>query len=114
MGFNAYRFSISWPRVFPSGTGRVNQAGLDHYRRVVDCCLEHGIEPWVTLYHWDLPQALEDRGGWTNRDIVNWFSEYTSVVVDALGDRVRNWMIFNESFSFTVLGYPLGAHAPGR
>ncbi|MEI8081088.1 MAG: family 1 glycosylhydrolase, partial [Actinomycetes bacterium] len=114
MGFNAYRFSISWPRVLPSGIGQVNQAGLDHYRRVVDSCLENGVEPWLTLYHWDLPQALEDKGGWTNRDVVKWFSEYVSVVVDALSDRVTNWMIFNETLSFTLLGYLLGAHAPGR
>ena len=114
MGFNAYRFSVSWPRILPSGVGRVNQAGLDHYRRMIDSCLENGVEPWVTLYHWDLPQALEDKGGWTNRDIVGWFSEYVAVVVEALSDRATNWMIFNETLSFTMLGYLLGAHAPGR
>ena len=114
MGFGAYRFSIAWPRVFPDGTGRVNQAGLDHYSRVVDACLAAGVEPWVTLYHWDLPSALEARGGWTNREIVGWFSDYVSVVVAALGDRVSHWMVFNEPFSFVGLGYLLGAHAPGR
>lgn len=114
MGFGAYRFSISWPRVMPDGTGAVNAAGLDYYSRVVDACLAAGIEPWVTLYHWDLPAALERRGGWTNREIVGWFSDYVSVVVAALGDRVRHWMVFNEPLSFTMLGYLLGAHAPGR
>ena len=114
MGFSAYRFSISWPRVMPDGTGAVNAAGLDYYSRVVDACLAAGIEPWVTLYHWDLPAALERRGGWTNREIVGWFSDYVSVVVAALGDRVRQWMVFNEPLSFTMLGYLLGAHAPGR
>lgn len=114
MGFGAYRFSISWPRVIPDGTGAVNQAGLDYYSRVVDACLEAGVEPWVTLYHWDLPAALEHRGGWTNRDVVSWFSDYVSTVVSALGDRVKHWMVFNEPLSFVMLGYLLGAHAPGR
>jgi len=114
MGFDAYRFSISWPRVMPDGTGAVNQAGLDYYSRVVDACLAAGVEPWVTLYHWDLPAALERRGGWTNREIIGWFSDYVATVVAALGDRVRHWMVFNEPLSFTMLGYLLGAHAPGR
>ena len=111
MGFSAYRFSISWPRVMPDGTGAVNAAGLDYYSRVVDACLAAGIEPWVTLYHWDLPAALERRGGWTNREIVGWFSDYVSVVVAALGDRVRQWMVFNEPLSFTMLGYLLARAA---
>ena len=114
MGFGAYRFSISWPRVFPDGTGAVNQLGLDYYSRVVDACLAAGVEPWVTLYHRDLPASLERRGGWTNREIVGWFTEYVSTVVGALGDRVKHWMVFNEPLSFTMLGYLLGAHAPGR
>lgn len=114
MGFGAYRFSISWARILPDGVGAVNTAGLDHYHRVVDACLEAGIEPWVTLYHWDLPQALENRGGWTNRDIVNWFGDYCGTVADALGDRVSHWMVFNETLSFTILGHLLGVHAPGR
>lgn len=113
LGFNAKRFSISWPRVLPSGTGAVSTAGLDFYSRVVDACLEHGLEPWVTLYHWDLPQALHERGGWPNRDIVGWFSEYTGVVADRLGDRVKRWMIFNEPLSFCAGGYLIGVHAPG-
>lgn len=114
MGFGAYRFSISWPRILPDGTGTVNPAGLDHYSRVVDACLAASVEPWVTLYHWDLPAAVERRGGWANRDIVDWFGEYVSTVVGALGDRVRHWMVFNEPLSFVMLGYLLGAHAPGR
>ncbi|MCX7620773.1 MAG: family 1 glycosylhydrolase, partial [Acidimicrobiales bacterium] len=113
LGFGAKRFSISWPRVLPHGTGRVEQRGLDFYRRVVDQCLDNGIEPWITLYHWDLPQALQDRGGWSNREVVNWFSEYAAVVAEALGDRVRHWMVFNEPLSFTLLGYLVGVHAPG-
>jgi beta-glucosidase len=113
LGFDAQRFSVSWPRVLPEGTGRVNQAGLDFYRRVVDACLETGVEPWVTLYHWDLPEALHRRGGWANRDVVGWFEEYVGVVVDALGDRVRHWMVFNEPCSFVLMGYLAGLHAPG-
>ncbi|MCU1454550.1 MAG: beta-galactosidase [Acidimicrobiales bacterium] len=113
LGFGAQRFSISWPRVLPDGTGRVNRAGLDFYSRVVDACLERGVEPWVTLYHWDLPEALQRRGGWANRDIVDWFGEYVGVVADALGDRVRHWMIFNEPCSFTLVGHLAGQHAPG-
>ncbi|HBX78023.1 MAG TPA: beta-glucosidase [Acidimicrobiaceae bacterium] len=114
MGFTAYRFSISWPRVIPGGIGPCNEVGIEYYSRVVDSCLAAGIEPWVTLYHWDLPAALEARGGWTNPEVVSWFVEYVTVVVDALGDRVSRWMLFNEPLSFTVLGYLLGVHAPGR
>ena len=113
LGFDAQRFSISWPRVLPSGTGTVNEAGLDFYDRVVDSCLEHGVEPWVTLYHWDLPLALHERGGWANRDIVGWFGEYVGVVADRLGDRVKDWMVFNEPASFAMGGYLAGIHAPG-
>lgn len=113
LGFNAKRFSVSWPRVLPTGTGEVNAAGLDFYSRVVDACLEHGLEPWVTLYHWDLPQALQDRRGWSNRDIVGWFSEYTDVVASRLGDRVKRWMVFNEPLSFCAGGYLIGVNAPG-
>jgi beta-glucosidase len=114
LGFGAQRFSVGWPRILPDGTGRVNQAGLDFYSRLVDANLERGIEPWATLYHWDLPQVLEDRGGWVNRDIVGWFGEYVSTVVDKLGDRVTNWMLFNEPCSFIHGGYLSGYHAPGR
>ncbi len=114
MGFDAYRFSLSWPRICPDGDGRINQAGLDHYRRMVDACLAAGIEPWVTLYHWDLPQTLEDAGGWPNRDTVFRFADYAGIVGAALGDRVTHWMVFNEALSFTLLGHMVGAHAPGR
>lgn len=114
LGFNAQRFSIGWPRVLPTGTGTVNQKGLDFYSRVVDANLERGIEPWATLYHWDLPQALHERGGWTNRDILGWFEEYAGVVTEALGDRVKHWMIFNEPCSFIQGGYLAGIHAPGQ
>jgi beta-glucosidase len=113
MGFGANRFSISWPRVLPEGTGRINPAGIDYYSRLVDACLEVGLDPWVTLYHWDLPQALQDRGGWANRDVLGWWEEYVGVMADALGDRVRHWMAFNEPLSFCVVGHLLGVHAPG-
>ncbi len=113
LGFDAKRFSISWPRVLPEGTGRVNPAGLDFYSRVVDECLAAGVEPWITLYHWDLPQRLQERGGWANRDVVGWFGEYVEAVAGRLGDRVRHWMVFNEPLSFCVVGHLLGVHAPG-
>lgn len=114
MGFGVKRFSISWPRILPEGSGRVNAAGLDFYDRVVDSCLAHGLDPWVTLYHWDMPQCVNDRGGWTSRRTVDEFAEYCGVVAERLGDRVKNWMIFNEPASFLLLGYLLGFHAPGR
>ncbi len=113
LGFDAQRFSISWPRVLPNGTGRVNHAGLDFYDRVVDACLERGVEPWVTLYHWDLPEDLHRRGGWTDRSVLGWFEEYVDVVAARLGDRVRHWMVVNEPASFTLAGYLAGHHAPG-
>jgi beta-glucosidase len=113
LGFDAQRFSISWPRVLPEGTGRVNAKGLDFYSRVVDECLEAGVDPWVTLYHWDLPEALQRQGGWANRSIVGWFEEFVGTVVDALGDRVQDWMVFNEPCSFVLGGYLSGLHAPG-
>jgi beta-glucosidase len=109
-----FRFSISWSRVFPEGTGSVNQAGIDYYNRVIDYCIKQGVEPWVTLYHWDLPHALELKGGWTNREIINWFTEFVTVCAQNFGDRVKNWMIMNEPSVFTGAGYFLGIHAPGR
>ena len=109
-----YRFSISWSRIFPDGTGRVNEAGVDFYNRVIDFCLEMGIEPWITLYHWDLPYELEKRGGWTNRDVISWFSDYVAFCVQQFGDRVKHWMVMNEPMAFTGAGYFLGIHAPGR
>jgi beta-glucosidase len=113
LGFAAQRFSISWPRIVPIGRGFVNRAGLDHYSRVTDACLERGIEPWVTLYHWDLPQALQDAGGWANRSTVGRFADYAHAVAERLGDRVHHWIIFNEPSVFTSLGYLMGIHAPG-
>ena len=110
-----FRFSISWPRVMPDGTkATINQAGIDFYNRVIDFCLECGIEPWVTLYHWDLPHELELKGGWTNREIVNWFSDYVTLCATQFGDRVKHWMVMNEPSVFVGAGYFLGIHAPGR
>jgi beta-glucosidase len=113
-GLDAYRFSIGWPRVLPEGTGRANEAGLAFYDRLVDGCLERGIEPWACLYHWDLPQALEERGGWPVRDSVGWFADYAQLVAQRLGDRVKRWATFNEPSNPAVLGYATGVHAPGR
>jgi beta-glucosidase len=109
-----YRFSISWSRIFPLGTGIVNQAGVDYYNRIIDTCLKNDIEPWITLYHWDLPEALHQQGGWTNRDIIQWFGNYVAFTVKQFGDRVNRWMILNEPMVFTGAGYFLGVHAPGN
>lgn len=109
-----FRFSISWPRIMPTGIHPVNQAGIDYYNKIIDSLLEQGIEPWVTLYHWDLPHALEVKGGWTNRESVSWFSEYVEVCAKHFGDRVKNWMVINEPSVFTGAGYFLGIHAPGK
>ncbi|MGZ3946388.1 MAG: glycoside hydrolase family 1 protein, partial [Mucilaginibacter sp.] len=109
-----FRFSISWTRILPYGTGEVNIAGVDYYNRVIDHCLSQGIEPWVTIYHWDLPQALELKGGWTNRDIIEWFTQYTAVCAKYFGDRVKHWMVMNEPSVFSGAGYFFGIHAPGR
>ncbi len=113
MGLHAYRLSISWPRVQPQGVGPVNSAGLAFYDRLVDALLSAGIEPYVTLFHWDLPLALYHRGSWLNRDSSDWFADYTRVVVDRLSDRVKNWMTFNEPSVFLQMGYQTGIHAPG-
>lgn len=96
------------------GTGKPNEEGIAFYNRLIDKCLELGIEPWVTLYHWDLPQELEEKGGWTNRGIIDWFKEYVSLCIEALGDRVKYWMVLNEPLVFVGAGYFLGVHAPGR
>jgi beta-glucosidase len=114
LGLSAYRFSTSWPRVLPSGTGRVNAAGLDFYSRLVDVLLEHEIQPFLTLYHWDLPAALEDRGGWPNAEIADWFAEYARTMHRALGDRVKMWATINEPWVVMDQGYVEGRHAPGR
>ena len=109
-----FRFSISWPRIFPNGTGEINEAGVAYYNQLIDYCLEQGIEPWITLYHWDLPHALELKGGWTNREIVDWFADYTAWCARLFGDRVKNWMVMNEPAVFTGAGYFFGIHAPGK
>ena len=114
LGLPAYRFSIAWPRVQPQGSGTVSATGLDFYRALVDELLEHGIEPVATLYHWDLPQGLEDVGGWTSRATAERFADYAAVVAGALGDRVRHWTTINEPWCASMLGYAAGIHAPGR
>ncbi|MCB0916319.1 MAG: beta-glucosidase [Actinobacteria bacterium] len=114
LGFSAYRFSLSWPRIQPTGSSRVNRAGLDHYRRVIEECLANGIEPWVTLYHWDLPQGLQDTGGWTNRETAHRFTDYAQIVGEALGDLVEHWMLFNEPLNIVISGHLVGNFAPGK
>jgi beta-glucosidase len=119
LGIGAYRFSLAWPRIQPegglgSGATRSNQAGLDFYHRLIDELLSAGIEPVVTLYHWDLPQALEDAGGWPERDTAYRFADYAGVCFDAFGDRVRRWITLNEPWCSSILGYLEGVHAPGR
>jgi beta-glucosidase len=114
MNIPNFRFSISWSRLFPDGMGYPNQMGIDFYNRLIDQCLELNIEPWITLYHWDLPLELEKLGGWTNRDIVFWFGQYVSFCISTFGDRVKNWMVLNEPMVFTGAGYFLGVHAPGK
>ncbi len=114
LGVDSYRFSIAWPRIQPTGVGPINRAGLGFYERLVDGLLEAGIRPFPTLYHWDLPQALEDAGGWASRDTADRFADYTALMLDALGDRVRDWSLFNEPFIFSSRGYLLGRYAPGR
>ena len=114
MNFKTFRFSLSWPRILPEGTGTPNQKGIDFYHKVIDKCLSDGIEPWITLYHWDMPQVLEARGGWANRDIINWFSEYVETVTKEYGSKVKNWMVINEQLSFTGGGYMEGIFAPGK
>jgi beta-glucosidase len=114
LGMQAYRFSVSWSRVLPEGTGRVNPKGLDFYSRLVDELLENGIEPLLTLYHWDLPAALDDKGGWLNRDCAQWFAEYGDVLYRALDGRVKKWVTLNEPWVITDGGYLHGALAPGH
>ncbi|GGJ57093.1 GH1 family beta-glucosidase [Deinococcus roseus] len=113
LGLNSYRFSISWPRVLPEGQGRINSKGLDFYDRLIDGLLQRNIDPFVTLYHWDLPQALQDQGGWVNRDTAHHFAEYADVVSQKLGDRVSHWITHNEPFCTSMLGHLFGVHAPG-
>jgi beta-glucosidase len=114
LGLNAYRFSIAWPRIFPSGSGDLNQAGLEFYRQLAEGCLERGITPYATLYHWDLPQPLEDAGGWLNRDTAARFRDYAAATQQALGDVVSHWITLNEPWCSAFLGYAVGVHAPGK
>ncbi len=114
LNISHYRFSISWSRILPQGVGAVNHKGIDFYNKMIDFCLELGIEPWITLYHWDLPEALQQKGGWTNRDIIHWFSYYVDCCIKYFGDRVKYWMVLNEPMVFTGAGYFLGVHAPGK
>ncbi|MEU0398812.1 GH1 family beta-glucosidase [Streptomyces sp. NPDC006197] len=114
LGLDAYRFSVSWPRILPTGAGKVETRGLDFYDRLVDALLAAGIEPTPTLFHWDLPQALEDEGGWLNRETAHRFAEYAAVTADRLGDRVKRWITLNEPFVHMSFGYGFGVHAPGR
>lgn len=114
LGFNTFRFSISWPRILPDGMGRVNKEGVAFYHRLIDECLNLGLTPYVTLYHWDLPHALEKEGGWTNYRITRWFNRFATVCAEEFGDKVKHWIILNEPMGFTSLGYMLGKHAPGK
>jgi len=114
LNLKSLRFSIAWPRIQPLGRGAVNDKGLDFYKRFIDAVLEAGMRPYPTLYHWDLPQPLEDAGGWPNRDTAQRLADYAEIVVKAIGDRVKEWTILNEPYVFTVLGYGIAIHAPGR
>ncbi|MGR5140192.1 glycoside hydrolase family 1 protein [Photobacterium sp. DNB23_23_1] len=113
MGLESYRFSISWARILPNGTGKINQKGIDFYNKLIDECLKHGIVPFVTLYHWDLPLPLEKDGSWLNKKTVDAYVEYAKVCFEAFGDRVKHFITFNETVVFTALGYLTGAHPPG-
>ena len=114
MHIKNFRLSLAWTRILPEGRGRINWKGIDFYHRLFDYCLETGIDPWVTLYHWDLPFALESKGGWTNRDIIYWFQDYVALCIKQFGDKVNHWMIMNEPMVFVGAGYFLGVHAPGK
>src|SRR5580704_15644093 len=113
LGVDAYRFSVAWSRVLPNGRGAVNEAGLAFYDRLIDELIAAGIEPWLCLYHWDLPQALDDLGGWTSRDSAGWFADYAALVARRYGDRVKRFATFNEPSVFTLFGYAFAGHAPG-
>ncbi len=114
LGFSVFRFSISWPRILPEGIGRVNKEGIAFYHRVIDECLRLGLTPYITLYHWDLPAALEKEGGWASHLMGKWFNRYVTLCAEEYGDKVKDWIVLNEPFGFTSLGYMLGKHAPGR
>jgi beta-glucosidase len=114
MGFKAFRFSISWSRIFPDESGQVNPEGVAFYHKVIDACIKRGVEPWVTLYHWDLPLYLQERGGWSNRETISNFSNYVSFCAKEFGSKVQHWMVMNEPAAFVGLGYLVGMHAPGH
>ncbi len=114
LGFKIFRFSISWARILPFGIGKVNQEGIDFYHRIIAECLAHDIIPYITLYHWDLPEVLSKKGGWTAFSINSYFNEFVSLCAKTYGDKVKDWIIINEPFGFTSLGYMLGIHAPGE
>ncbi|MFM5952487.1 MAG: family 1 glycosylhydrolase, partial [Micrococcales bacterium] len=113
LGIQTYRFSFAWPRMFPTGDSRREQRGFDFYKRVINELLENDIEPFATAYHWDLPQALQDNGGWANRDIVSTFADYAGTLVEEFGDVVKLWSTLNEPWCTSWLGYGVGVHAPG-
>jgi len=114
LNLKSYRFSISWPRIQPTGTGAPNMKGIDYYSRLVDTMLANGMRPFCTIYHWDLPQELEERGGWPNRDLANYYAEYAGILAKHLGDRITVWAPFNMPWSFTYMGYGVGTFPPGR
>ena len=114
LGFSVFRFSISWSRILPDGIGRVNKEGIAFYHKLIDECLQLGLIPFITLYHWDLPQAFEKEGGWTSYRVLRWFNRFATICAEEYGDRVKNWIILNEPMGFTSLGYMLGKHAPGK
>ncbi|MEN9685025.1 MAG: hypothetical protein RLZZ28_811 [Bacteroidota bacterium] len=114
LGFKSFRFSVSWSRILPEGTGKINAKGLLFYHAVIDECLKLGLIPYITLYHWDLPQALEKEGGWTSHSFLRWFSRFVTICAEEYGAKVKNWLILNEPAGFTLLGYLVGKHAPGK
>ncbi|QDO94704.1 family 1 glycosylhydrolase [Formosa sediminum] len=114
LNLDCFRFSLSWSRIFPDGEGKINPEGVQFYHHVIDHALEHNLEPWITLYHWDLPQALQNKGGWVNREILNWFESYVEFCTKEYGHKVNTWIILNEPMSFIGLGYYMGIHAPGK
>ncbi len=113
LGISHYRFSVAWPRIIPQGHGAVNAQGVDYYKRLIECLLKHNVQPVVTLYHWDLPQVLQEKGGWNNRDTAYYIAEYGTAVYQALGDTVRMWITLNEPWCSAIQGYEMGRHAPG-
>ncbi|TAG53529.1 MAG: beta-glucosidase [Cytophagales bacterium] len=113
LNFDTFAFSLSWPRILPQGIGQINSKGLDYYDRIIDNCLSKNITPWLTLYHWDLPQILQQKKGWANRDVLHWFGEFANICSLKFGDRVKNWKVLNEPSAFCGFGYMTGEHAPG-